>query len=186
MTGARTTSAFVADDLLWARDAYGTAHIEIDPWGNFVVSPASPQHERAIARLVRLLNLALDGVDVIVFTGLGFVSRSGSGYLNVPDLLVLPSTCTVDDAGHLSEHPLLIVEVASPSTRAIDRARKADDYAAAGTEAYLLVDLPRLAPVDIPTLELRRPGHPIVATAGTLAMTTAGRRIVVDPSSFAD
>ena len=37
---------------------------------------------------------------------------------------------------------MLVVEVASPSTRHIDRGRKLADYRLGGAEKYLLVDLP--------------------------------------------
>ena len=38
--------------------------------------------------------------------------------------------------------PVLVVEVASPSTRHVDRTRKLDDYRLGGAHLYLLVDLP--------------------------------------------
>jgi len=37
--------------------------------------------------------------------------------------------------------PLLVVEIASPSTRRIDRGRKLADYRLGGAGVYLLVDL---------------------------------------------
>lgn len=184
MAGAHATAPFVADDLLWARDAYGTAHIEIDPWGNFVVSPARPQHEVAVSQLVRTLHLSLDGTGAGIFTGLGFYAPGGSGYLNVPDALVLPSLRTVDDHDHLLDRPLLVVEVASPSTRTIDRTRKADDYRIACAETYLLVDLPALVGVDEPTLEVRGAGSQPLVSTSPITIVIAGRDVEIDPAAL--
>jgi Uma2 family endonuclease len=44
---------------------------------------------------------------------------------------------------HLEPPPLFIVEVASPSTRAVDRGRKLRDYQLGGAGLYVLVDLPQ-------------------------------------------
>ena len=43
---------------------------------------------------------------------------------------------------HVEPPPLMVVEVASPSTRAVDRGRKLAAYRLGGALAYLLVDLP--------------------------------------------
>src|SRR5829696_4513393 len=60
----------------------------------------------------------------------------------VPDLLVLrPGWQRVDDL-HFDPPPLLVVEIASRSTRGVDRSRKLADYRLGGAELYLLVDLP--------------------------------------------
>src|SRR5207253_2225716 len=116
-TAPRKSAGYGPDDLLWARDTFGAAHIEIDPWGNLIVPPPSPTHERAIAALARILILALDGTTACVCFNLGSYARDGSGYLNVPDVTVLRTDRMVDDDWHLLETPLLIVEVSSPSTR---------------------------------------------------------------------
>ena len=40
---------FTYDDLDWLRDEFGVAHLELDPWGCLIVTPASDEHETAIA-----------------------------------------------------------------------------------------------------------------------------------------
>jgi hypothetical protein len=77
--------------------------------------------------------------------------KGASGYTNVPDLTVVsPDWQRTDDSG-LSPPPLLVVEVTSPSTTAIDHGRKLDDYRAGRAGMYLLVDLPGS---EEPTAEL--------------------------------
>ena len=60
----------------------------------------------------------------------------------IPDLTVLAKRWQRVDELHFDPPPLLVVEIASPSTRHVDRGRKLDDYRLGGTEKYLLVDLP--------------------------------------------
>jgi hypothetical protein len=79
--------------------------------------------------------------DVSV-NGFGWIVPGGSGYLMVPDLAVFaPGRRRVDEV-HFGPPPLLVVEIASRSTRRADRTRKLDDYRLGGAEKYLLVDLP--------------------------------------------
>src|SRR2546421_414164 len=155
------------DDLDWARQQFGTAHIELDPWGNLIVAPASYPHERAIsvlhAQLVRQLDLP---GGCIAANGYPWRVPAGSGYLNVPDLMVIAPGAEQDDELHFTPPPLLVVEMASPSTRAIDRSRKLNDYRLGGAGAYLLVDLPGLAPVERPTADLYHFREPSRSAAG--------------------
>lgn len=66
----------------------------------------------------------------------------GTGYLMVPDLAVLRSGWRRVDDLHFDPPPLLVVEIASRSTRGVDRSRKLADYRLGGAEKYLLVDRP--------------------------------------------
>jgi Uma2 family endonuclease len=174
--------SYTVDDLDGARQAFGTSHIELDPWGNLIVTPASDPHERAIsilqAQLVRQLRLP----DGCIMTGLPW--RGASGYVNVPDLMVVAADWRRTDDVGLAPPPLLVVEVASPSTRAIDRGRKLDDYRAGGAGLYVRVDLPGLAPVKEPTFELHDFNPEGVMTAATdgLVMMVAEIEVRVDLS----
>jgi Uma2 family endonuclease len=152
---AIAASGYTADDLDRARQEFGVAHIEIDPWGNLIVTPASDPHERAVAvlhaQLVRQLDLA-DGC--VLSPGLPWRVPGGSGYTNVPDLMVIdPRTVRVEE-WHLAPPALLVVEIASPSTRAVDRSRKLADYRLGGAELYLLIDLPGLTRAERPAADL--------------------------------
>jgi Uma2 family endonuclease len=114
--------------------------VELDPQGYLLVTPGTDPHERAIsvlhAQVVRQLPLP----DDCVLTGLAW--KRASGYTNVPVLTVVsPDLVRTDDSG-LAPLPLLVAEVTSPSTKAIDHARKLDDYSARRSGLYLLVDLP--------------------------------------------
>ena len=40
---------YTYDDLDWLRDELGVAHLELDPWGCLIVTPASDEHETAVA-----------------------------------------------------------------------------------------------------------------------------------------
>jgi hypothetical protein len=55
------TEGYTVDDLDWLRDELGIAHVELDPWGSIIVTPATDEHEIVLAMLreqaVRQLDL---------------------------------------------------------------------------------------------------------------------------------
>lgn len=177
MSLAPAPARYDPDDLVWLGEQLG-GRVELDPWGNAIVSPTSDPHIAAVGRLAMALGRALDGTDALVANdGPAWRVPFGSGYTNQPDITVLPGPAIgrhPEHAWHLWPSPLLVVEVASPSTRAIDRTRKRQDYLRGGAQAYLLVDLPDLAPVDEPTLELWTP------RGGDWATAAAGSAVVID------
>jgi len=136
-----TPTGYTVDDLDWLRNGLNVAaHLELDPWGNLIVSPTTDEHEIAAAELVRQAILQLS--DVVSVNGFAWTVPGGTGYLMVPDLIVLARGWRrVDEVG-FDPPPLLVVEIASPSTRSIDRGRKLADYRLGGAGVYLLVDLP--------------------------------------------
>jgi Uma2 family endonuclease len=146
---------YSVDDLDWLRDELGIAHIELDPWGSLIVTPATDEHEAAVAILneqaVRQLALPPGSVRV---NGFPWKVPGGSGYTNVPDLAVLAAGWTRTEEDHVSPPPLLVVEVASPSTRAVDQGRKLADYRLGGASLYLLVELPALSASGEVTFQL--------------------------------
>ncbi|MFN2504519.1 MAG: Uma2 family endonuclease [Acidimicrobiales bacterium] len=86
---------------------------------------------------------------------------------------------------HLDPPPLLVVEVASPSTRAVDRGRKLADYRLGGAGLYLLVDLPGLSRVSEATFE----AHDFVAdwsstAASRIEVVIDGRPLLLDLSEL--
>jgi len=131
------------EDLDWLRDELGIAHLELDPWGSLIVSPATDEHESAVAvlhdQVVRQLALP---AGCVRSNGLAWKVPGGSGYVNVADLAVVAPGWTRTLDLHLDPPPLLVVEVGSPSTRAVDRTRKMADYRLGGAGLYLLVELP--------------------------------------------
>jgi Uma2 family endonuclease len=105
--------------------------------GAIVVTPSPGfAHQKAVMTLLDLLRPGLpDGL--VLFTGPFDVVLSERSVV-VPDLLVAARTQFTDR--DLPGAPLLIVEVASPSTRLIDRTTKRDLYERAGVPSYWLVD----------------------------------------------
>ncbi|WP_293913234.1 Uma2 family endonuclease, partial [Deinococcus sp.] len=66
------------------------------------------------------------------------VMRDGRPRYYLPDLVV---TCDPDSTGDIEDHPCLIVEILSRSTRAIDESFKASDYRRLHSlQGYLLID----------------------------------------------
>lgn len=113
--------------------------------GVLTVTPAPfGGHDLVVHRLKSLLDQACpDGLRV--FIGMGFnLTRSTH---RVPDLAVVRMAWFQRDS-HQTRPPLLAVEVASGSTRVVDRTVKKVQYAAFGIESYWIV-----APdVDRPSL----------------------------------
>jgi Uma2 family endonuclease len=133
-------TGYTVDDLDWLRDEIGVAHLELDPWGSLIVSPADDPHEIAAMALTRQATAQLSH-DVSV-NGFGWKVPGGTGYLMIPDLTVVATGWQRVEELHFDPPPLLVVEIASPSSRRVDRSRKLADYRLGGAEKYLLVDLP--------------------------------------------
>ena len=164
------TTGYTVDDLDWLRDAIGVAPLELDPWGSLIVSPADDNHEIAQGKLVRQAGAQLDAGH-LVLPSFAWVVPGGTGYLMVPDMMVLaPGWRRVDEL-HIDPPPLLVVEIASPSTRRVDRSRKLADYRLGGAEKYLLVDLPD-------GFELHDfSANTVVTSTGSIKLALAGRQI---------
>ena len=172
----RAATGYSVDDLDWLRDELGIAHIELDPWASLLVTPATDEHEAAVAILneqaVRQLAPPPGSIRV---NGFAWKVPGGSGYTNVPDLAVLAPGWKRIDESHVSPPPLLIVEVTSPSTRAADRGRKLADYRLGGASLYLVVDLPALASSCAVTFELHDfAGERVVPAAGMIDLVVGG------------
>ena len=138
--------SYTVDDLERLRAQLGVAHLELDPWGSLIVSPATDEHETAVAVLASQLDrqLGLPSGCVRV-SGLAWKIPNGSGYVNIPDIAVVTPLWRRTGDLHLEPPPLLVVEVASPSTGGADRGRKLIDYRLGGARLYVLVDLPSVA-----------------------------------------
>jgi hypothetical protein len=88
---------------------------------------------------------------------------------------------------HLAPPPLLVVEVASPSTRRADRGRKLTDYRLGGASLYVLVDLPGLAPVTEVTFEAHDfTAGGITTEVGVIDVVVAGRPLRLDLTGLVD
>jgi Uma2 family endonuclease len=110
-------------------------------------SPASP-HQRAISRLLVLLDAATpDDLEVLVAPMDWKLSETT---VVEPDVLVTHA----DDVGgpYLTQTPVLVVEVLSPSTRITDLNNKKALYERAGVPRYWVVD-PEVPGLDVFALE---------------------------------
>jgi Uma2 family endonuclease len=127
MTALPVAPPFTNDDLRSFPDD-GYRHERID--GQLIVSP-SPilLHQRCVLSLSMLLSQAAP-----------------------PEMEVLPGPIDVIFEP-ITRPPLLVVEVASPSTRRTDRTLELATYEAAGVPSYWLVD------PDGPTLTVVEPGE---------------------------
>jgi len=102
--------------------------------GEVVVSPpVSPDHGLGAVRLAVALTEALPGLFVMTEVGL----RLPRNRLRAPDLMV---TTTRPGGPSVTESPVLVVEVLSPSTRGEDTVRKSGEYAEGGVGQYWVVD----------------------------------------------
>ncbi len=143
MADLAISGGYTVDDLDWLRNEMRVvARLELDPWGSLIVSPATDEHEIAQGHLTVQAAQQLDPAEYSVLPSMPWTVPHGSGYLMIPDLTVLAGNWRRDGELHLDPPPLLVVEIASPSTRRVDRTRKLADYRLGGAEKYLLVDLP--------------------------------------------
>ena len=162
-------SGYTVDDLDWLRNELGIAHLELDPWGSVIASPADDDHDLAAAVLAGQAILQLS--HVVSVNGFAWTVPGGTGYLMKPDVLVLARGWQRVEELHFLPPPLLVVEIASPSTRRVDRTRKLADYRLGGAGVYLLVDLPNTFEAhDFAT------GRVMKAT-GTIDLTVGGEPV---------
>lgn len=109
-------------------------HEWVDDETVFLISPARVAHGRAVYRLCALLVNELPSLDGM--TDVGWKMRHSH---RVPDLMLVEAPAP--DVAYLSEPPVVVVEVLSPSTRREDLVRKNREYAEGGALQYWVVDL---------------------------------------------
>jgi Uma2 family endonuclease len=96
----------------------------------FVMSGASPQHERIVRNTLTGLDIALDGRPCEAFPSNLRVKVPASPPYRYPDLTALCGEQIYETIGGLQvlTNPMLIAEVLSPSTESFDRGDKFDYY----------------------------------------------------------
>lgn len=126
------TDAWTADDLRSLPDD-GLRYEIVD--GTLLVSPApSKRHQRVSRRLHRLLeDVCPEGLEV--FSAPLDWAIDDSTVVE-PDIMVVPRGPVDAPVGS----PVLVVEVASPSSRQLDRVIKFERYRIAGVRQYWIVD----------------------------------------------
>jgi Uma2 family endonuclease len=110
--------------------------------GEVVVnSPASFAHQDASFLLTALLRASLPGLHVVQEVGV----QLPNSRVRVPDISVIRHP---PEQFLVSEAPVLVVEILSPSTRGEDTVRKSGEYAGAGIGQYWILD-PELRALDV-------------------------------------
>src|SRR5215213_7383867 len=117
-------SGYTVDDLDWLRDGIGVARIELDPWGSLILSPATDEHSFAMSVLSGQAVQQLDLPLGCVRTDFAWMVPGSAGYLMIPDVTIVAAGSHRVGELHIDPAPLLVVEIASPSTRRVDRSRK--------------------------------------------------------------
>ncbi|HPZ51197.1 Uma2 family endonuclease [Ornithinibacter sp.] len=132
---------FVLDDRVWTREERdslppdGSRHELLD--GALVVTPSpGVPHQRMVMRLAQLL-LANCPAELEVFFAPLDVTLAADTVLE-PDLLVVRRSQAT--GATLDGVPLLAIEVASPSTRMVDRNLKLPRFERAGCPSFWIVD----------------------------------------------
>ncbi len=95
----------------------------------FAMAGASPNHNRLTVKLLRLIDIHLDGKDCEAFGGDMLVKIEASKDRFYPDLSVVCGDSTfTDDNPQALLNPILIIEVLSSSTDQFDRGAKFRKY----------------------------------------------------------
>lgn len=137
------TKVSVEEYLAIDRDSFDVRYEYID--GNmYMLAGGTANHSVIITNISGLLYILLRGKPCRTFSADMRVRVSETRYV-YPDVSV---SCDARDIGTTDniEHPLLIVEVLSPSTRDYDRGSKFDYYQKCSSiQEYVLVDTQRRA-----------------------------------------
>lgn len=152
-----TTSVATSDAFAWfdafAEDLPGQIEIDVD--GCIVVTPHIEEHSWAMQQLYRQLTAAAPE---------GMATMIEPSWSPIPQVICEPDVAVVQRRAvpqpkkvfSFDPPPLLVVEIASPSSRRRDWTEKADLYLAGGALAYWTIEIPGLTAVDGPALTFRR------------------------------
>lgn len=115
-------------------------HVEVEDGRMIVRDMPGGSHQRAIGRLVGVLDAAAPpGFEAVPSPYDWIIRREDPLRVRQPDVLVLPSQLV--EAGRLHVPPLLAVEILSDSSVRRDIVTKPREYAAAGLDHYWTVDV---------------------------------------------
>jgi Uma2 family endonuclease len=141
---------------------YNGNRFELDDGVLVVTPPPMAGHQHVVQRLSEILGVARPP-GFQVFPGLG-VQMSRVQY-RIPDLVVVKAGEVGFKDRSAVKPPVLVVEVASPSTAIYDRNRKKDVYEGFGIESYWIVK-PELEKPSLIAFELTGGKYRLVAEVG--------------------
>lgn len=179
------TGPWTPGDVEALPDLGDHARFEVYEGGVLVVSPApGVSHQRASYWLHRYLAsaAAAAGGDFDVLEAVNVVLPGGK--LLVPDIVVVAAEAADQATTRLAHDAVLaVVEIVSPSTKAIDRAIKPGMYAAAGIPTYWRVELdpPKIV---VCSLSQGRYVTRTTLTAGTTRRITRPFALELDPAQM--
>lgn len=144
--GSQGTTALTLDDFLALCEA-APPGVRYEAVGGRAVVMSAPswEHQAVVSRLWKLLEQDLPPALLALMAPYYWVLwQVPSLTLRQPDLVVVPHDVPVER--RLTTPPVLVVEVLSPTTRAVDLRDKRGEYARAGAAHYWVVDL------DVPSI----------------------------------
>jgi Uma2 family endonuclease len=132
------------DDLAVLNDVDQSGHrYELSPEGVLsIMPPPGLQHALTATRMMAwLLAAGWTAEQMAQAVGLRIPGRDGGEGGRIPDLIVWSTPPAPNTPVWLSSAGIaLVVEIISPSTKAIDKGPKRNEYAAAGVPRYWTVD----------------------------------------------
>jgi Uma2 family endonuclease len=139
--GPRSTAALTLDDFLALCEA-APEGVRYEAVGGRAVMMSAPsfEHQKVLGRLYTVLERALPASLVVLMAPYDWVLwQVPSLTLRQPDLVVVPDD--MPSELRRTTPPVMVVEVLSPTTRAVDLRDKRAEYARAGAGHYWVVDI---------------------------------------------
>ena len=133
-----TAEAFLA----WTEDPQYDARYELVAGEPVAMAPETFGHVKMKTRVARILGDAVTAADLpcqVLLDGMGV--QTDATHIYIPDVMVKCGGSIADD-DRLIDDPLIIVEVASPSTRRVDEVYKMVGYFAKPSVRHYLIVLP--------------------------------------------
>jgi Uma2 family endonuclease len=173
----------VADFLGWTEEQAGDARYELVAGVPLrLMAPTSIQHARIQRNVSSALRAAIaaSGRSCEVFdAGPGVAIGLHGDECRIPDVVVTCAT-EIDETARLVPEPVIVVEVASPSTRLADVNDKAEFYAGISSiQHYLVIEQDRRRAV----YHGRGPGgslEPRILRTGEIVLDPPGVRLALD------
>ncbi|MEU1601050.1 Uma2 family endonuclease [Streptomyces sp. NPDC005708] len=153
--------------------------------GSLVMSPSPGiPHQRASRRLAALLQDAADaaGQPLEVLEAVNMIVPDG---MLIPDIVVADADATAAAGLSINAHDvLLVVEIASPSTRVTDRKMKPALYATAGIPHYWRLELEPAPRLYCGTRHGSSGYTDLTLTAGRAVDITEPFPVTIDPAQL--